>query len=516
VTYTPSARGTGTHTVTAAYSANDDVHAISADNTGSPITVNLRSTSTSVSCADASIAINQGTLCTATVSDTNGGGATAPAGTVTFSNASGSFSPSATCTLAPASPTTSKCQATYTPSAAGNQTIGAAYSPSGASTDVHAASSGSTSVSVHERSTSTSVSCIPASVTIGQPSTCTATVTDTDSGTKSAPSGTVAFTRSGSGSGHLTPTSCTLGAPTTISSSCSVTYTPDTGANAHTVTATYVEASSAVHASSNGSTTVAATLRTTSTSVSCTPMVNPINTSSTCTATVTDTNGAGASDPGGTVNFTSDNLSGIFTPASCTLNSDGNASTFTSSCSVSYKSTIANVDNVTATYVPNDNIHAGSSGTTIVVFYDNNGGFVTGGGWILEPASAGPPPIVIGDKSNFGFNAKYQKGASLPTGEMEFQYKAGNINFHGSSYDWLVVSQSGSTMKAEAQGSGTVNGGGNYAFFVSVTDNGGTDKFRIRMWDKVTNYVVYDTQYVDPTTAEPMTITGGGNIVIHK
>jgi hypothetical protein len=219
------------------------------------------------------------------------------------------------------------------------------------------------------------------------------------------------------------------------------------------------------------------------------------------------------------VTFSSDNLSAIYTPpsATCTLLSDGNSSTYTSSCSIQYKSTIANVDNITATYTPNDSIHSGSSGTAIVVFYDNNGGFVTGGGYILEPATAGPPPIVIGDKSNFGFNAKYLKNAAIPTGEMEFQYKAGNLNFHGSSYDWLVVTQvDSSTMKAQAQGSGTVNGAGNYGFMVTVTDGGGVDKFRIRIWDKTTGTTIFDTQWPQPDSAPPSTVSAGGNIVIHK
>lgn len=36
-------------------------------------------------------------------------------------------------------------------------------------------------------------------------------------------------------------------------------------------------------------------------------------------------------------------------------------------------------------------------------------------------------------KATFGFVSKYKKGATLPTGETEFQFKAGNLNFMSTS-----------------------------------------------------------------------------------
>ena len=35
--------------------------------------------------------------------------------------------------------------------------------------------------------------------------------------------------------------------------------------------------------------------------------------------------------------------------------------------------------------------------------------------------------------------AKYKKGAIVPDGNTQFQFKAGDRNFHSTSYDWLVV-----------------------------------------------------------------------------
>jgi hypothetical protein len=42
-------------------------------------------------------------------------------------------------------------------------------------------------------------------------------------------------------------------------------------------------------------------------------------------------------------------------------------------------------------------------------------------------------------KANFGFVAKYKKGATVPDGNTQFQFKAGDLNFHSNSYEWLVV-----------------------------------------------------------------------------
>ena len=67
------------------------------------------------------------------------------------------------------------------------------------------------------------------------------------------------------------------------------------------------------------------------------------------------------------------------------------------------------------------------------------GGFVTGGGWIMSPAGAYSADLDLEDKANFGFVSKYKKGASLPTGNTEFQFKAGDLNFHSDEYDWLVL-----------------------------------------------------------------------------
>ena len=152
-----------------------------------------------------------------------------------------------------------------------------------------------------------------------------------------------------------------------------------------------------------------------------------------------------------------------------------------------------------------------------IVIYDPDGGFVTGGGWIDSPAGAYVADPSLTGTANFGFVSKYKKGATTPTGMTEFQFQAGDFNFHSSSYDWLVIAGK----RAMYKGSGTINGEGDYGFMLSAIDgkinNGdGIDKFRIKIWTKDPEEVVYDNQICAPEDAEPTTAIIGGSIVIHK
>jgi hypothetical protein len=142
VTYTPSAVGSGSHTITATYSG-DSAHPATSGSTA--VTVHARSTTTSLGCSPVNVAIGQPSTCTATVTDTDTGTASAPTGTTSFTtNGSGAFSGSASCTLSPASSSTATCQVTYTPSGPGPNTITAAYGGDPA----HSTSSGTATVAV--------------------------------------------------------------------------------------------------------------------------------------------------------------------------------------------------------------------------------------------------------------------------------------------------------------------------------------------------------------------------------
>jgi hypothetical protein len=158
--------------------------------------------------------------------------------------------------------------------------------------------------------------------------------------------------------------------------------------------------------------------------------------------------------------------------------------------------------------------------------YNPNGGFVTGGGWIISPTGASVQYPSATGKANFGFTSQYKNGASAPTGDTQFQFQSGNLNFHSDTYQWLVISGS----LAQYKGTGTVNGAGSYDFLLTACDvavNGNcaganTDTFRIKISDHATGNLVYDNNLgaTDTTSSgtptAPTTSLGGGDIVIHK
>jgi hypothetical protein len=173
----------------------------------------------------------------------------------------------------------------------------------------------------------------------------------------------------------------------------------------------------------------------------------------------------------------------------------------------------------------------GSGGTTdYIVVYDPDGGFATGGGWIYSPEGA----CQLADcqsatgRASFGFVSRYRKGAAVPTGQTQFQFRAGGLNFRSDAYDWLIVA--GAT--ARYKGVGSINGDGEYMFMLTAldadvndSDSHETDRFRIKIWyvdASGAEVVVYDNavdapdNFDDETLLETTTELGGGSIVIHK
>ena len=148
-----------------------------------------------------------------------------------------------------------------------------------------------------------------------------------------------------------------------------------------------------------------------------------------------------------------------------------------------------------------DAVGAQSTDTVMVVVYNPEGGFVTGGGWFDSPEGAYTEDPSLTGKATFGFVSKYKKGATVPTGQTEFQFKTGDLNFHSSSYDWLVVTGSD---YAKFKGTGTINGAGEYKFQIWAGDDD-PDTFRIKIWND--DGVIYDNGMDQPI--------GGGNIVVH-
>ena len=161
----------------------------------------------------------------------------------------------------------------------------------------------------------------------------------------------------------------------------------------------------------------------------------------------------------------------------------------------------------------------GDSDTAVfeyVVAYDPSAGFVTGGGWIASPAGSYVPEPTLEGKATFGFVSRYKKGATVPDGSTEFQFKAGDLNFHSDTQQWLVVNQK--DKNAQFKCSGTINGEfapGSDPFdgMIWAGDGDGPegqDTFRIKLWytgADGSEVVVYDNLAHQPI--------GGGSIVVH-
>jgi hypothetical protein len=172
---------------------------------------------------------------------------------------------------------------------------------------------------------------------------------------------------------------------------------------------------------------------------------------------------------------------------------------------------------VTVSIDDTDGGTTGAADEDFIVVYDPEGGFVTGGGWIDSPPGAFLPEPTLTGSANFGFVAKYKKGANVPDGSTEFQFQAAGLNFHSNEYQWLVVAGA----RAQFKGEGTVNGAPGYGFLLTAIDGklqGGNeiDRFRIKIWEIASDSLLYDNQRDADDGDDPTTLLTGGSIVIHK
>src|SRR2546422_805604 len=313
VTYTPTGTSARTDTITANY-VGDSTHATSSYTFSLDVTSSLDSTSTTVSCTPSRIVLGQTSSCTATVTDTSTS-PTMPTGTVAF-QAACYYTCTASFTASPCTLTAGTTLGTATciaPAIFSSTSIGAASVTGTYNGDsTHAMSSGTEvsggfgqcfvlvnqwSVCVDLRPTATVISC-PATGTVNLPTSCSATVTDYASGTGLVPGGWVSFFVTG---GTVTfsmppnplipPGVCVLQPGTGLTSSCSISLTPDS-AGTLSVYGIYAPLGSegTFH---NGSTSntltiiVTSALNPTSTAVTCASPVG-IGQASTCTINVTD------------------------------------------------------------------------------------------------------------------------------------------------------------------------------------------------------------------------------------
>jgi hypothetical protein len=152
--------------------------------------------------------------------------------------------------------------------------------------------------------------------------------------------------------------------------------------------------------------------------------------------------------------------------------------------------------------------NTGADECILLPVYDPQGGFVTGGGWVDSPDSADLENGASG-KAIFGFVSKYLPGQSTPDGNLQFRFKDGDINFHSTNMDWLVVT---GEPRAMFRGDGSLNGASTCKFEVDAWDesSGGEDEdaFGLKIYA------------CGPGNADryhlPATTLGGGSIKIHQ
>jgi hypothetical protein len=490
---------TGLRTLTAAYVGDGNFNG--STSAAEPHTVDKGDTTTTITSdnPDPSVAFQNYTVDvtvapvapaagtpTGTVNVGDGAGATC---VITLSGGGGSGS----CTLASATAGPKTLTATY---------VGDTNFNGSTDTEPH---------NVNSRATTTTVTLMPTTVSEGSNSTVTATVTDVDSaGEKSSPTGTVTFSSSYAGD-TFSSTTCLLAPTGGDKSGCSVSVTGgDNGP--HTITVSYP--GNPVHSSSSGTATLNVT--------NVPPTVGPITATPSGPQPIGSTISFNASftDPGKFDTFTAVWNWDDGTTSSCPPNSSACTITWAAGSGTvtgSHTFLTAGVYTVKLT-VTDDDGDSGQSTYEFVVIFDPNGGFVTGGGWINQPTTDAYPALP--GKANFGFVSKYKKGNNTPEGETEFQFKAGDINFHSSAYDFGSLVISGGK-KATYRGDGTVNGEAGYRFVLIAVDgdappSSGPDRFRIKITKGAA--LIYDNRAgspEDPDTSDT-TVLGGGSIVIHK
>jgi hypothetical protein len=164
------------------------------------------------------------------------------------------------------------------------------------------------------------------------------------------------------------------------------------------------------------------------------------------------------------------------------------------------------------------------SDESVLVIYDPSLGFTTGGGWFYWPGTADPDNDYPGDRTNFGYNMKYNKKGQRVKGSLlmirrledgsKYRIKSNALGglALGDTGTFGWASFSGKTTYLEP---GWLEPVGNHTFLVYVEDHGepgrGADRFWIEVLDKDGNF----TDLAMPREAvEIAVLLEGGNIVV--
>jgi hypothetical protein len=145
-----------------------------------------------------------------------------------------------------------------------------------------------------------------------------------------------------------------------------------------------------------------------------------------------------------------------------------------------------------------------------VVIFDANGGRVAGSGayWSTPASYMGNGPR-FGTIGVFGYDARYQSGATKPIGQTSLNL-LGGFSFRSSAYDYLVINNT----IAITEGVGKVNGTGGYRMRVQGIDNGRIDFFQITIWNDATGEVLYDNGTLYEGVPEDVRTDAGDRVLL--
>ena len=183
----------------------------------------------------------------------------------------------------------------------------------------------------------------------------------------------------------------------------------------------------------------------------------------------------------------------------------------------------------------------------LISVYDPDAGFITGGGTFDSPLDAfdftefpGGVLTPLSAEPNFGFNAKYEAGATTPKGNTNFVYDDGvNFNMHLKSISYTVLITE--NIQATYRGTGNlflngimVGAVGQWDFLVVGKDGNsnpdgtenkkGIDRVRVKIWDNTVPGqptdgaifgVIFDNERGSPEDDPAQGKVISGSIVIH-
>ncbi|HEY1215551.1 MAG TPA: MBG domain-containing protein, partial [Bryobacteraceae bacterium] len=274
--------------------------------------------------------------------------------------------------------------------------------------------SGTAAISLFAASTNTALTSV-----LGQSSgAVTATLTAAVSSAAPLGGGIVTFTDGSNNNAVLGTSGLTAGKASITIQAGSL------AAGSHVITATYAPSSLDFTGSASASNTAPGVTITSPSSGYVNPITSPVNFSATLSGVNATLNPCACAEWTFTNTGTNASTIGTGTISGTTITG---SNTFTSAgvFGITLTFTDGSGDVVIANTVSAPNAPANLP--AMVVIYDSSAGFVTGGGWINSPAGAYTANPSLTGKATFGFVSKYQKGATIPTGDTQFTFQVGKL-----------------------------------------------------------------------------------------